>query len=200
MCFILSNIQKPAPKDRTTAASKPSQIARKTHFPQTKIRKPHRQINPRKPKIMIKKILTKTLGLRSASNLNFQSLKYGNDAVVECPSSVEQSEDWGDEWLTVARGDESMPGNLWDSSGDHREMGSSTPPPRHCRRKAKMARERGRTVRRRRSFAVKEWLAAEDGGWGRREVCRPAIGSKRMAQGWWGGSFVVQCDRRTTTN
>lgn len=130
-----------------------------------------------------RKLKKQTLGLRSAWNLYFQSLKYGNEA-VEWPSSVEQSEEWDDEWPTVARGEESIPGNLWDSSGDQREMGSSMPPPRHWRRKANMARERGRRVRRRRSFAVKEcWVAAEDGGCGR----RPAIAT----QGWArGGNFL----------
>lgn len=58
-----------------------------------------------------------------------------------------------------------MPGNLCDASGDQREIGSSplTPPPRHCRMKAKAARVRGRIVSRRRSFEVKE------GGEGRTE-------------------------------
>ncbi|CAA3001072.1 Hypothetical predicted protein [Olea europaea subsp. europaea] len=71
-----------------------------------------------------------------------------------------------------------MPGNLvWESSGDHRETGSSTiPPPRHWSTKAKSANERGRRVSRRRILAVKKWwLLLEDGSWDLKEVCIPAI-------------------------
>lgn len=74
----------------------------------------------------------------------------------------------------MAKGELSIPGNLRDSSGDHLEIGSSIPPPRHWRMKAKRASVRGRKVKRRRSLEVKEWweLAeeAEDGGWVLREV------------------------------
>ncbi|KAL6981101.1 hypothetical protein U1Q18_022731, partial [Sarracenia purpurea var. burkii] len=79
--------------------------------------------------------------------------------------SREQSEE--EEWPSVARGEASMPGNLWDSSGDQRAMGSSMPPPRHWRTKAKRARVRGRTVRRRRSLKANE--LGDNGGDGRRE-------------------------------
>lgn len=64
------------------------------------------------PKKNPEKEKTKTLGLRSAWKLNFQSLRYGNEAVEEWPKSVEQSGEWEDEWPKVARGDESIPGNL----------------------------------------------------------------------------------------
>lgn len=50
-------------------------------------------------------------------------------------------------------------------------MGSLTAPPRHWRRKAKAARERGRRVRRRRSFEVKEVDWGE--GWGLIGAYRP---------------------------